>query len=89
MFLALHHSARAALFWLLERCFWRLRYYLFPTFLRPIQGENKLGLLPLPLCFVEQNEDFHGRKYCAVVFQSGGFCFCLQLSRSDNDAMEG
>ena len=26
----------------------------------------------VPVCFVEQNEDFHRRKYCPVVFQSGG-----------------
>ena len=41
-------------------------------FLRPIQGENELGLLPLLLCFVGQKEDFHQRKDCAVVFQSAG-----------------
>ena len=48
-------------------------YYLFLAFLRPIQGENDLGLLPSAfMCFVEQNEDFHWRKYCVVEFQSGG-----------------
>ena len=61
-------------FLLLERCFWRLRFHLFPIFLRPTQGGNELSLLPLFPCFVEQNEDFHRRIYCAVVLQSGE-CF--------------
>ena len=60
------------MFWLLERCLWTLRLHLFPKCLRPIQGGNELGLLPLFLCFVKQNEDFQRRKYCAVVLQSGG-----------------
>ena len=54
MFLALHHSVHAdihVLFWLLERCFWRLRFHLFPKFLRPGQVGNELGVLPFFLCF--------------------------------------
>ena len=53
-------------------------------------GENELGLLPLFVCFVEQKEDFHWRKYCAVVFQSSGclppFCSCCEAI---NGVMKG
>ena len=51
---------------------------------------NEVGMLPVFLCFDEQNEDFHQRKYCAVVFQSGGrlppFAVFLEAI---NDAVEG
>ena len=57
MFLALHHSANAAIHVLVGGCGLTSKY-LFSKFLRPIQGENELGLLPLFLCFVEQNKDF-------------------------------
>ena len=57
MFLALHHSANAAIHVLVGGCGFTSKY-LFSKFLRPIQGENELGLLPLFLCFVEQNKDF-------------------------------
>ena len=62
MFLALHHSAHAATHVLVTQAMFletaRFYYYLFPNFFRPIQGENELGLLPLFLCFVQQNKDF-------------------------------
>ena len=73
MFLALHHSAHVDIYVLVVRAvFLDAAVSLIPKFLRPIQEGNELGLLLLFLCFVEQNEDFHRRNYCAVVLQSRG-----------------
>ena len=63
MFPALHHSAHAATHvvraMLLESA---VSLLFISEFLRPIQEENGLRLLPLFLCFVEQNKDFRRRK---------------------------
>ena len=42
------------------------------SFISEISSSDTRGKRPLFLCFVEQNEDFHQKKYCAVVLQSGG-----------------
>ena len=66
MFLALHYSAHADIHVLVAREMFlkaAVSQALFTKFLCPMQGENELGLLPLFLCFVEQNKDFRRRKY--------------------------
>ena len=66
MFLALHYSAHADIHVLVARAMFlkaAVSPELFTKFLRAMQGENELGLLPLFLCFVEQNEDLLRRKY--------------------------
>ena len=55
MFLAFHHSAHTAIHVLVSRA----------VFLEAA-ASFVLGLLPLFLCFVEQKEGFHLRKYSAV-----------------------
>ena len=64
---------------LLERCFWRLRfyYYLFLKFLRPIQWENVAWSTVIVPVFCWRKWGFSREEilaYCAVVFQS---CGCL------------
>jgi len=72
MFLALHHSAHIAIHVLVARAvFLEAAVSFISVILRPIQGENELGLLPLFLCFVEENMDFYRRKNFSVAFQSG------------------
>ena len=42
------------------------------SFISEISSSDTRGKRPLFVCLVEQNEDFHQKKYCAVVLQSGG-----------------
>ena len=90
MFQALHHSAHAAIHVLVARAVFLEAALLIPTFLFPgdTKLENELGLLPLFLCFVKQNEDFYQENYCAV---SVGWMFASVCSCREaiNDAVEG
>ena len=67
MFLALHHSAHAAISHVLVARAMFLEAAVLLIFISgislPEQGKNELNLLPLFMCFVEQNDDFRWRKY--------------------------
>ena len=67
MFLALHHSAHAAINHVLVARAMFLEAVVLLTFISEISlsdtRENELNLLPLSMRSVEQNDDFRWRKY--------------------------
>ena len=83
MFLALHHSACAAIHVLVARVVFLDAAV---SFISKISSSDTRGLGPLPwfLSFVEQNEDFTGEKLCSgIAVWSVDVCLRLRLLRSD------